>query len=179
MSDHITILDKSFKPYISKEEVQAIVQEVARQINSDYADKTPLFLSILNGSFMFTADLFKNLDIPCTVSFVKLASYRGTRSTGNVLTLIGLDEDISNRHVVILEDIVDTGKTLSELIPTLGKRNPLSLEVCTLLLKPEALKHSMKLKYVGKKIPNDFIVGYGLDYDGQGRNLPAIYQIVD
>ena len=179
MSEPISILDKRFKPYISKEEVQEIVSRMAEKINHDYAGKNPLFLAILNGSFMFTADLFKKLTIPCTVSFVKLASYRGTRSTGNVLTLIGLDEDISERHIVILEDIVDTGKTLSELLPSLEKRNPRSLEVCTLLLKPEALNHPISLKYVGKEIPNAFIVGYGLDYDGQGRNLPEVYQITD
>ncbi len=179
MSEPISILDKRFKPYISKEEVQEIVSRMAEKINHDYAGKNPLFLAILNGSFMFTADLFKKLTIPCTVSFVKLASYRGTRSTGNVLTLIGLDEDISERHIVILEDIVDTGKTLSELLPSLEKRNPRSLEVCTLLLKPKALNHPISLKYVGKEIPNAFIVGYGLDYDGQGRNLPEVYQITD
>lgn len=179
MTDNITIKDKQFTPYIPSEQIQLRVRELARQINTDYAGKTPLFVAILNGSFMFAADLFKHLDIDCSISFVKVASYKGTTSTGRVVNLIGLDETIRDRDIILLEDIVDTGKTLSELLPDFTNQNPRSLKILTLLAKPECLEYDVKVDYVGFEIPNAFIVGYGLDYDGLARNLKDIYQIVD
>ncbi len=178
MSDTITVKDKQFTPYISADQIQLRVRELARQINADYAGKAPLFIAILNGSFMFAADLFKHLDIDCSVSFVKVASYKGTTSTGRVINLIGLDEMIKDRDIIILEDIVDTGKTLSELLPDFYNQNPASLRILSLLTKPSCLKYNVEVNYVGFEIPNEFIIGYGLDYDGLARNLKDIYQIV-
>ena len=175
----IQLHDRTFSPYMDHEEILKIVSELAQRINSDYAKKEPLFLSILNGSFMFTADLFKYLTIPCRVSFVKVASYEGTSTTGEIKELIGLERSLENEHVIILEDIIDTGTTLSKLWPSIESQNPASLKLCSLLLKPDALQHDLPLDYIGKRIPNDFIVGYGLDYDGLGRNLKDIYQVVD
>ncbi len=179
MDKVIQIGNKRFRLFIDEKTILEKVQALAARLNEDYRGKKPLFLSILNGSFMFAADLFKHLTIECSISFVKLASYRGTRSTGQVLTLLGLDETITGRHVVILEDIVDTGATLAELLPSLHEQHPRSLKVATFLLKPNALKHRLDIEYTGMEIPNEFIVGYGLDYDGLGRNLRAIYQIVE
>ena len=146
---------------------------------SDLADKNPLFLSVLNGSFMFTADLLKHITIPCEISFVKLASYQGVTSTGVIKEVIGLNQDIAGRTVVIVEDIVDTGLTMQRLLETLGTRNPESIHIASLLVKPEKLKVDLNIEYVAMEIPNDFIVGYGLDYDGFGRNYPDIYTVVD
>ncbi len=171
----ITVKDKSFKPYISEEELQSSVEKVAAQINEDYKGKMPLFLGVLNGSFMFFSDLMKSIDIECTVSFVKLASYEGTSTTGVVNELIGLNEDISDRDVILIEDIVDTGNTLVKLYEILEEKNPKSIKIATLLYKPEAYKKEHKIDYVGKEIPNAFVLGYGLDYDGLGRNLSSIY----
>ncbi|MBC8081685.1 MAG: hypoxanthine phosphoribosyltransferase [Hymenobacter sp.] len=176
--DHISLHDKQFEPYLSAERLTAAIQELATQLNHEYAGKTPLFVAVLNGSFMFAADLLKALRIPCEVSFIRVASYQGTSSTGKVQQVLGLTEDVAGRHLVILEDIVDTGHTMRMLLDTLGARQPASLEVATLFIKPECLLHELNIRYVGLSIPNDFIVGYGLDYDGLGRNYPDVYKAV-
>ncbi len=173
----ITILDKQFVPYLSAEEIQEKVAILAKQFNEEYADKKPLFLSILNGSFLFTADLFKKLTIDAEVCFVKLASYKGVSSTGNVITAIGLDTNLKDRHVIILEDIIDTGKTLHHFLPQLQSLQVASLKIAVLLNKTEALAYPVKVDYACFDIPNKFVVGYGLDYDGFGRNYDAIYQL--
>jgi len=174
----IVIKEKRFGLYLSNEVISRAIAEIAEKIRTDYKDKNPLLLAILNGSFMFASDLFKQLDSGAEITFVKVASYKGTSSTGNVTSLIGLDMDIAGRNVIIVEDIVDTGKTLSELLPTLKHAQPATLEIATLLQKPDALKFPVDVKYCGIEIPDKFIVGYGLDYDGLGRNLPDIYQVI-
>lgn len=171
------VLDKTFVPFLSKEMIQDKIEKLAEQINTDYFGKNPLFIGILNGSFMFASDLYKHITLPSTISFIKLASYKGTTSTGTVITAIGLEEDLSGRDIILIEDIVDTGKTLSAFIPTLKKMMPASIKICTLLQKPEALQHTLHVDYVGFEIPNKFVVGYGLDYDGYGRNSQEIYQL--
>jgi hypoxanthine phosphoribosyltransferase len=173
----IRILDKQFVPYLSAEDIQEKVGLLAQQFNQEYADKKPLFLSILNGSFLFTADLFKKLTIDAEVCFVKLASYKGVSSTGNVITAIGLDTNLKDRHVIILEDIIDTGKTLHHFLPQLESLQVASLKIAVLLNKTEALAYPVKVNYACFDIPNKFVVGYGLDYDGLGRNYDAIYQL--
>lgn len=175
----VKIKDKTFKTSIPEAEIQQRVKEVAEQINRDMADKNPLLLAVLNGSFMFAADLMKNLTIPCEISFVKLASYQGTQSTGKVKEVFGINEDLTGRTIIIIEDIVESGLTIQRMLDSLGTRNPDSIDVCTLLLKPERLKVDLDIKYVAFSIPNDFILGYGLDYDQQGRNLRDIYTIVE
>lgn len=170
--------DKQFKPYISSSEIDAAVKRLAGELDRDYAGKQPLFISILSGSFMFAADLFKQITIPAEICFIKLASYKGTRSTGNVITSIGLDVEVHERDVVIIEDIIDTGKTLHAFLPQLQHQNPRSLSICALLHKPESMQHPVNIDYLGFAIPEKFVVGYGLDYDGLGRNLPEIYQVV-
>ena len=171
------ILDKSFKPYLTSSEISIAIQNIANQINLDYQDKNPLFIAILNGSFIFASDLFKKINIPAEISFIKLASYQGTKSTGNVITAIGLETDLFGRHVVVLEDIIDTGKTLSAFLPQLQHQQPKSLKVCTLLHKKEATRYPIDIDYLGFEIPDLFVVGYGLDYNGYGRNLDQIMQI--
>jgi hypoxanthine phosphoribosyltransferase len=175
----ITLRDKTFKPYLTGAEIQSRISRLAEQINTDYQNRFPLFIAVLNGSFMFAADLMKNINIDCEITFVKLASYQGTQSSGKVRTLIGQDMPLENRHIVILEDIVDTGKTLFEFLPIIKSQNPASVEIASLLVKPDALQYEVSVKYRGLEIPNDFIVGYGLDYDGLGRNLNDIYVIND
>ena len=175
----IKIKDLTFKTFIPEKEILQHVKAVAEEINRDLAGKNPLFLAVLNGSFVFAADLLRYITIPCEISFVKLASYQGTISTGEVKEVIGLNEDISGRTVVIVEDIVDTGQTMKRMLETLGTRNPGSLPICTLLLKPEKLQVPLNIEYVAMEIPNDFIVGYGLDYDQQGRQLRDIYTVVE
>ena len=165
--------------FLLSKKLQKEVIRVANEINRDLAGKNPLFLSVLNGSFMFTADLLKHITIPCEISFVKLASYQGVTSTGVIKEVIGLNEDIAGRTVVIVEDIVDTGLTMQRLLDTLGTRNPEAIHIASLLVKPEKLKVDLNIEYVAMEIPNDFIVGYGLDYDGFGRNYPDIYTVVD
>ena len=177
MQEIITLHDKQFKPYISADVIQKKIELLAAQIGKDHPNHRPLFLAILNGSFMFASDLMKAVNIECEISFVKIASYQGTSSTGNVKTLIGLDVNIEGREVIIIEDIVDTGKTLSEFLPVLQSYHPKNISIATLLFKPSALKHNVKPKYVGFEVPNDFLVGYGLDYDGLGRNISSIYQL--
>ena len=175
----VQIKDKRFKTFISEDEIQQRVKAVADRINHDMEGKKPLLLAVLNGSFVFAADLMRHITIPCEISFVKLASYEGTVSTGKVVEVMGLNEDITGRDVIIVEDIVDTGKTMERMLDTLGTRNPNSLHICTLLLKPEKLKIPLNIEYAAMEIPNDFIVGYGLDYDQEGRNLRDIYTLVD
>lgn len=174
----VTILDKTFETSIPEAEIRERVKRVAEQINKDMAGKNPLFLAVLNGSFIFAADLMRFINIPSEISFVKLASYEGTTSTGEIKEVIGLNEDISGRDVIIVEDIVDTGSTMKRMLETLGTRNPRSLHICTLLLKPGKLAVPLNVEYVAMEIPNDFIVGYGLDYDQQGRSLRDIYTLV-
>ncbi len=175
----IQVLDKKFQPYIKAEQIQEQIDTLSKQINIDYAGKKPLFIAILNGSFMFAADLFKELTIDAEICFIKLASYKGTKSTGNVITSIGLDLPLQDRHVIIIEDIVDTGKTLHEFLPQLMNQQPASLKIAALLHKPEALVYPLTIDYLGFNVPNKFLLGYGLDYDGLGRNLKEIYQLVE
>lgn len=171
----VTLKDKTFIPYITSEKIAESVQQLALKINSDLKSDHPLFLVVLNGSFMFASDLLKQITIPCELSFVKLASYHGTSSSGQVNELIGLTEEIKDRTVVIIEDIVDTGTTLEKLSDVLKKKDVRSIKVATFLHKPDAYSKNIPLDYVGMSIPNDFVVGYGLDYDGQGRNLKDIF----
>ena len=173
----ITLHDKSFDSYLSEEQIQEKVQEIAGQLNRDYEGKRPLFIAILNGSFIFAADIFRLLTIESEICFIKLASYKGMKSSGSVITAIGLDVDLFGRDVVILEDIVDTGKTLHQFLPKLEHQQPRSLKIVTLLHKPEATQFPLKIDYLGFSIPNKFVVGYGLDYDGLGRNLKEILQL--
>ena len=173
----IQVLDKTFEPYLKEAAIQEKITELAAQLNKDYAGKRPLFLSILNGSFLFTADLFKQITIEAEVSFIKLASYKGTSSTGNVITAIGLDTNVKDRHIVILEDIIDTGKTLHHYLPQLDSMQPASVKIAVLLNKKEALQYPVQVDYSCFDIPNKFVVGYGLDYDGLGRNSKDIYQL--
>ena len=177
--DRIRIKDKEFTISIPREKIDEQVSRVANEINRDLAGKDPLFISVLNGSFMFTSDLMKKVNIPSEVSFVKLASYQGVSSSGVVKEVIGLNDDISDRTIVIVEDIVDTGLTMQRLLDTLGTRNPKEIYIASLLVKPEKLKVDIEVDYVAFEIPNDFILGYGLDYDGYGRNLPEIYTVVE
>jgi len=176
--DTIRVHDKEFRLFISAEQIDGTVRKLADQINTEYQDSNPLFIAILSGSFMFASDLFKKISIPAEISFIKLASYKGTRSTGSVITSIGLDQDLHSRDVIILEDIIDTGKTLSVFLPQLEHQQPRSLKICALLHKPESLQHPVRIDYLGFSIPDRFVVGYGLDYNGYGRNLPEIYQLV-
>jgi hypoxanthine phosphoribosyltransferase len=175
----IQVKDKKFVPYLTATEIATQVKRLAGEINNDYAGKKPLIIAILNGSFMFASDLFKELECEPEVCFIKLASYKGTRSTGSVITSIGLDATIKERHVIILEDIVDTGKTLSEFMPQLNDQQPASLKIVALLHKPEALLYPVTIDYLGFKVPNKFLLGYGLDYDGLARNLKEIYRLVE
>ncbi len=175
----VRVHDKKFEPYLTAEMIQTRIKAIAAQLNKDYAGKKPVFIAILNGSFIFAADLFKELSIEVEICFIKLASYKGTRSTGQVITAIGLDMDIFGREVVIVEDIVDTGKTLSEFLPQLQHQQPASLKIVALLHKPEATVFPIPIDYLGFSIPNKFVVGYGLDYDGLGRNIPEIYKLTE
>ena len=174
----VQIKDKTFKTFIPEQEILQRVKAVADRLNHDMEGKNPLFLAVLNGSFMFAADLMRNITIPSEISFVKLASYQGTTTTGEVKEVIGINEDLTGRTVVIVEDIVDTGFTIKRMLETLGTRGPESLHICTLLLKPGKLQVKLDVEYAAMEIPNDFIVGYGLDYDQQGRNLRDIYTLV-
>ena len=177
--DTIKIKGKEFAVSIPEEKILKEVERLAAQISRDLEGKNPLFLGILTGSFMIAADLFRRITIPAEIPFVKLASYEGTASTGVIKEVIGLSESVSGRNIVVVEDIVDTGCTMQKLLENLGTRSPESIHVCTLLLKPEKLKVDLNVEYVALEIPNDFIVGYGLDYDGYGRNLKDIYTVVE
>ena len=174
----IQVNDKHFEPYLTATQIDEQVQRLGNEINRDYEGKKPLFIAILNGSFMFASDLFKKLTIDCEICFIKLASYKGTKSTGQVITSIGLDATLTDRDVIVLEDIVDTGKTLTEFLPQLENQQPISLKIVALLHKPEATTHPIKIDYLGFSVPNKFLLGYGLDYDGYARNLKEIYTLV-
>lgn len=175
----IHIKDKDFKVSIKEEDILREVDRVAAEINRDLAGKNPLFLAVLNGSFMFASDLMKRLTIPCEISFVKMSSYQGVNSTGKVREMIGVNENLTGRTVVIVEDIVDTGITMEHMIETLNTYGPESIHIATLLVKPENLRVNLDIEYAAMEIPNDFIVGYGLDYDGFGRNYKDIYTVID
>ena len=179
MSDIIKVHDKYFIPYMTEVTVLERIAQLAVQIDQDYAGKKPLFIAILNGSFMFASDLFKYISIEAEICFIKLASYKGTKSTGQVITAIGLDTDIVNRHVIVLEDIIDTGKTMNEFLPQLLNQRPASLKIAALLHKPEATAYPITIDYLGFSVPDKFLLGYGLDYDGLGRNLKEIYQLTE
>ena len=173
----IRVHDKTFRPYLTTAALDTAIKRVASEINRDYAGKRPLFIAILNGSFMFASDLFKELTIDAELSFIKLASYKGMKSSGHIVTAIGLDIELFGRDVIIVEDIVDTGKTLFEFLPQLHHQQPASLKIAALLHKPEATRHPIEIDYLGFSVPNVFLLGYGLDYDGLGRNLKEIYQL--
>ncbi len=175
----VKVHDKEFKEYLSEEEINMRVFDLGQQLDRDYKGLNPLFLGVLNGAFVFAADLFKVLSIDAEISFVKLASYNGIESTGSVTSAIGLSEPVANRHIVIVEDIVDTGKTLSEFMPHIESQSPASIKIASFLTKPNALQHDVQVDYKGFEIPNKFVVGYGLDYNGYGRNLNGLYQLVD
>lgn len=174
----LQVHDKKFEVYLSAETIEQRVNEIAGAINSDYEGKRPLFIAILNGSFMFASDLFKRLTIEAELCFIKLASYKGMKSSGKVVTSIGLEEDLFGKDVIIVEDIVDTGKTLHNFLPKLMHQQPRSLRIAALLHKSEATSYPLKIDYIGFDIPDKFVVGYGLDYDGLGRNLREIYQVI-
>ncbi len=176
--DRITVKDKTFEVSLPEAQIKARVKELAQQLSRDLEGKNPLFLAVLNGAFIFAADLMREMTIPCEISFVKLASYQGTTSTGTIHEVIGINENLTGRAVVIVEDIVESGLTIRRMMEQLGTRNPASVQVCTLFFKPEKLKENLKLDYVAFSIPNDFILGYGLDYDQQGRQLKDIYTLV-
>ena len=173
----IKVHDKYFVPFLSETEIQKKIKELAAEINKDYAGKKPLFIAILNGSFMFASDLFKYITIDAEICFIKLASYKGTKSSGQVITAIGLDTDITSRNVIIVEDIIDTGKTLNEFLPQIRNQQPTSLKIAVLLHKPEATVYPITIDYCGFSIPDKFVVGYGLDYNGFGRNSNSIYKL--
>ncbi|MFA0961346.1 hypoxanthine phosphoribosyltransferase [Roseivirga sp. BDSF3-8] len=173
----MTIRDKEFEPYIFEEQILTRIREISRDVNKSYAEKNPLFVSVLNGSFMFAADLMKEISIRSEISFVKFSSYQNMDSTGEIKELIGLNDEVKGRDIIIIEDIVDTGHTMHHLLGDIEKFKPASVAICTLLFKPDALKRDIDLEYVGFSIPNKFVVGYGLDYDGYGRNLRDIYQL--
>jgi hypoxanthine phosphoribosyltransferase len=171
----IHVIDKTFTPFITAAQINERVGEMAAQINADYEGKRPLVIGVLNGSFMFAADLFRKLTIEAEISFIKLASYKGTTSTGNVVTAIGMEENLNGRHVIIVEDIIDTGKTLHAFMPEIYNRQPASVKIATFLSKPDALKYDVKADYCAFEIENKFVLGYGMDYDGLGRNIPELY----
>lgn len=177
MDKTIQVRDKTFTVSIPAETIQREVKRVAAEISRDYAGKEPVFLAVLNGSFIFAADLLREIDTPCEVSFVRLASYQGVSTTGEIREIMGLNIDITGRPVVVVEDIVDTGLTMVHMLETLKKQNPSSIDICTLLLKPGKLQAKLDIRYCCMEIPNDFIVGYGLDYDGYGRNTKDIYTL--
>ena len=169
--------DLTFEIMYTEEEIQARVKTMGEQLQHDYRGKTPLFLGVLNGSYVFMADLTRAFGQACDVSFIKLSSYSGTESTGEVATVIGLTTEVKDRHVIVVEDIIDTGKTMSDFLPTLKEMNPASVAFATFLLKPDALKNEVPIDYLGFEIPNKFVIGYGMDYNERGRNLKNIYQL--
>ncbi|MDO5446544.1 MAG: hypoxanthine phosphoribosyltransferase [Prevotellaceae bacterium] len=175
----VSVRDKQFKVSITAEEIKSRIKEVAAQINADMDGKRPLFLAILNGSFIFAADLYREITVPSEITFVKMASYDGVDTTGVVSDLIGLTQSIEGRHVIIVEDIVDTGITMKHMVEMLKEQNPASVKICSLLTKPEKLQVPLTLDYVAFEIPNLFVVGYGLDYDHEGRNLKDICSVME
>jgi len=175
----VKLLDKEFEIFISAQEIEKAVEKVANSMNKNLAGKEVIFIGVLNGCFLFAADLYRKLKFDSQISFVKVASYSGTSSTGTVKRLIGLNEDIKGKVVVLIEDIIDSGRTIEDLVKQLKGYEPETIQIATFLFKPDAYKANLKIDYKGIEIPNDFIVGYGLDYDGFGRNLPHIYKITN
>jgi hypoxanthine phosphoribosyltransferase len=175
----VKVLEKNFEIFINSQKIEEIIQRLAQQLNSDLKGKEVIFIGILNGCFMFAADLYKLIELPSQITFLKLASYQGTSTSGKVKRLIGINEDLKDKTVVVLEDIVDTGITIENIIKQLKGYEPAEIRIAAFLLKPEALKVNVKLDYIGMEIPNDFIIGYGLDYNGFGRNLADIYKITN
>ncbi len=178
MHNTIRVWDQEFEPYILENDIQERVRSIGAQINLEYEGRWPLFIAVLNGAFMFASDLFKQVAIQCEISFVKISSYDGLQSSGELNQLIGLKEDLSGRDLIIVEDIVDSGKTMQGIIHHLRERGPASIKIASLLFKPEALKVPLHLDFVGFRVPDEFLLGYGLDYNGRGRNLRDIYKIV-
>ena len=174
---NIKLHDKIFEPYLDKLTIERRISELSVLITATYADQKPIFLVVLNGAVIFASDLLKQLNFACEIHFIKLSSYQGLNTTGDIKTVIGLTEDIENRAVVIIEDIIDTGNTLYHLVPELEKLRPKSVAICALLQKTAALTVDLKADFIGFEIPNRFVVGYGLDYDNLGRNYPMIYQL--
>ncbi len=174
----IRVLDKNFREFISREEILEKTEELARRINHDFEGKDIVFVGILNGAFMFAADLYRRIEINSRITFIKLASYQGTNSSGTIRELIGWNEEIQNKHIIVIEDIVDSGTTLERIVDELVVRKVAGISIAALLLKPAAYEKNISLDYIGFEIPNDFVVGYGLDYDGYGRNLPSIYTLI-
>lgn len=177
MNEIVTIKDKQFEKFIELQQIQAAISRIAKKMDHDLCNKNPVFIAVLNGAFMFAGELMKEVIVPCEITFIRLTSYQGTTTTNKVQGVLGLNENIENRTVVIVEDIVDSGNTIVALKEELNKLNPKEIKIATLLLKPDALKQEIQLDYVALEIPNDFVVGYGLDYDGYGRNLKDIYKI--
>ena len=177
MSHFITLNDKNFKPYIDQQRIATEVKRIAKEINSDLMNEFPIFLAVLNGSFMFASDLLKEIEIPCEISFIKLVSYEGLESSGTVKELIGLNQNIENRTVVIIEDIVDSGVTIEKLVSLLNIEKAKKIKVATVLFKPDAYKKKFAIDYIGFKIPSKFVLGYGLDYAQKYRNLRSIYML--
>ncbi len=177
--DRIQVHDLVFQPYLTERKINERVRLLGMRINRDYEGRNPLFLAVLNGAFMFAADLFRQVVISCEISFVKVASYDGTESSGAVKDLLGLNEDLEGRHVVVVEDIVDSGLTMRAMLDRLSAKNPASVRIASLLLKPERLREDIHVDYLGFEVPDKFLLGYGLDYNGQGRNLRSIYEPVD
>ncbi len=171
----ITLHNKAFRPYLSADEIAAAIDQLASRLNADYAGRRPLFVVVLTGGFMFAADLLKRFTGDCEIVFIRVASYEGTGSTGKVQEIMGLREDVQGRDIILVEDIVDTGTTLHHLLPTLQANHPASIEIAAMFYKPDSLRYPLTLNYMAMEIPNDFVVGYGLDYDGLGRNLPDVY----
>lgn len=177
--DLVKIKDKTFRPYISTSEIESIVAHLASQINRDYQEKSPLFLVILNGAFIFASDLIRKVEVGCRVSCIKVSSYQGVQSRGKADTLLGLQENLRDEDVIIVEDIVETGNSMEHILNMVQQQHPRSLRVCTLLFKPENFRKQFPVHYVGKSVSQEFVVGYGFDYDGYGRNLPMIYQLTN
>lgn len=175
---HITIHNKEFRPYLSVDQLDEVVASLGARLSADYAGQKPLFVVVLTGGFMFASDLLKRFVGECEIVFIRVASYMGTDSTGVVQDILGLREEVQGRHLIIVEDIVDTGTTMHHLLPTLLEKGPASVEIAALFFKPASLRHELSVRYVAQEIPNDFVVGYGLDYDGLGRNLPDVYVAV-
>jgi hypoxanthine phosphoribosyltransferase len=174
----VQIKDKKFKKFIPEQEILSSIRKIGEEINKTLKDKNPLFISVLNGAFMFTSDLMKVVNIPCEITFIKLSSYEGLYSSGSVKEVMGLNENIVDRNVVILEDIIDTGLTMERIIDSLKAKGAGEIRVATFLQKPEALQRNIKIDYIAMKIPNEFIIGYGLDYNGYGRNLKDVYTLI-
>lgn len=179
MAEQVQLHDKVFKKFIDKAALQEATQKVGEKMNAELSDKNPLFLVVLNGAFVFASDLLRTFRYDCDISFIKLSSYVGTKSTHTVREVIGLDTNVKDRTVVLIEDIIDTGITMDHIIEQMKLLEAKEVKTATMLFKPQAIEKDFPIDYVGLEIPNDFIVGYGLDYNGKGRNLPDIYKIIE